>query len=65
LSIDKDCLERKESLSRWFEPFVIQWLNENDDISMEYLHNAVEKDRQTGVNMNLLKKICKRKRSFC
>ncbi|CAF1429263.1 unnamed protein product [Adineta steineri] len=33
---------------KWFEPFVIQWLNENDDMSMEYLHNAVEKDRQTG-----------------
>jgi len=35
---------------RWFEPFVMQWLNENDDMSMEYLHNALEKDRQTGVN---------------
>jgi hypothetical protein len=28
----------------------MQWLNENDDMSMEYLHNALEKDRQTGVN---------------
>ena len=27
----------------------MQWLNENDDMSMEYLHNALEKDRQTGV----------------
>ena len=34
---------------RWFEPFVIQWLNENDAMSMEYFHNALEKDRQTGV----------------
>ncbi|CAF1624339.1 unnamed protein product [Adineta steineri] len=33
---------------KWFEPFVMQWLNENDDMSMEYLHNALEKDRQTG-----------------
>ncbi|CAF3971832.1 unnamed protein product [Rotaria sordida] len=33
---------------KWFEPFVIQWLNENDDMSMEYLHNAFTKDRQTG-----------------
>ncbi|CAF2166572.1 unnamed protein product [Rotaria magnacalcarata] len=33
---------------KWFEPFVMQWLNENDDMSMEYLHNAIEKDRQTG-----------------
>jgi hypothetical protein len=29
----------------------MQWLNENDDMSMEYLHNALEKDRQTGVNL--------------
>ena len=27
----------------------MQWLNENDDMSMEYLHNALEKDRQTEV----------------
>ncbi|CAF3956356.1 unnamed protein product [Rotaria sp. Silwood1] len=33
---------------KWFEPFVIRWLNENGDMSMEYLHNALEKDRQTG-----------------
>ncbi|CAF1480942.1 unnamed protein product, partial [Rotaria sordida] len=33
---------------KWFEPFVMQWFNENDDISMEYLHNALEKDQQTG-----------------
>ena len=32
----------------------MQWLNENDDMSMEYLHNALEKDRQTGVNFNKL-----------
>ncbi|KAH9516896.1 Protein unc-13 C [Dermatophagoides farinae] len=28
----------------WFEPFVMQWLNENDDSSMEYLKNAFQKD---------------------
>ncbi len=44
-------------LLRWFEPFVMQWLNENDDMSMEYLHNALEKDRQTGVNFFFLNKI--------
>ncbi|CAF0996794.1 unnamed protein product [Rotaria sordida] len=37
-----------KDFKRWFEPFVMQWLNENDDMSMEYLHNALEKDRQTG-----------------
>ena len=31
----------------WFEPFVMSWLNDNDDISMEYLHNAYEKDKQS------------------
>lgn len=31
----------------WFESFVMQWLNDNDDISMEYLHNAFDKDKQS------------------
>ena len=31
----------------WFEPFVMNWLNDNDDISMEYLHNAFDKDKQS------------------
>jgi protein unc-13 len=31
----------------WFEPFVMNWLADNDDISMEYLHNAWEKDKQS------------------
>lgn len=31
----------------WFEPFVMNWLNDNDDISMEYLHNAYDKDKQS------------------
>jgi protein unc-13 len=30
----------------WFEPFVMNWLEDNDEISMEYLHNAYEKDKQ-------------------
>jgi protein unc-13 len=33
--------------SAWFEPFVMNWLSDNDEISMEYLHNAWEKDKQS------------------
>uniref|UniRef100_A0A1I8G3Z4 Phorbol-ester/DAG-type domain-containing protein n=1 Tax=Macrostomum lignano TaxID=282301 RepID=A0A1I8G3Z4_9PLAT len=31
---------------RWFQPFVMQWLSENDEVSMEYLHSAYARDRK-------------------
>lgn len=32
----------------------MQWLNENDDVSLEYLHGAFNRDKKDGVSKRFL-----------
>lgn len=38
--------------SSWFLQFVLAWLAENEEVSVEFMHGALERDKREGVSRN-------------
>ncbi|XP_065060223.1 protein unc-13 homolog B-like isoform X2 [Rhopilema esculentum] len=47
----KDCPEYEEETPEYmtlFEYFIMQWLTENDEMSLEYMYGAIDRDKRDG-----------------
>lgn len=47
----KDAPQLKDKVPEyptWFEPFVMQWLNDNDEVSLRQVESAFKRDKQDG-----------------
>lgn len=46
-------------LSSWFLQFVLSWLAENEEVSVEFMHGALERDKREGVSPKTREGFCR------